>query len=226
MMKDLSHWDFDDEFSAKEAALLIRGLDPNDTDIPDSDPVLRRLESAYEGALFELKVHHESSLEAHTSDERKEWLATLNPELLHCTGMTITDEFLYSEWMFRRMGDNLGAQKFSRMELARWLKATGRKTLYQFDTALPPVKPEEVNKTPVPPKMQRQEDRIIELLQTNGFDPLNLPTRNGRGDGAKSIVRKLAEQESDLRFTTSTFDAAWDRLRKEGRLAGGHHEHN
>lgn len=225
-MKDLSHWDFDEEFSAKEAALLIRGLDPNDSSIPDDDPVLRRLRDAYEKAMLELQIHHDSSLDLHTSDERQEWLATLDPEMLHSTGMTITDEFLYSEWMYRGMGNDLFSQKFARTELARWLQAIGKKSQYQFDTALPTIKPElEPSKTPVAPKMQRQETRIIELLQANGFDPLELPTRKGRGDGAKSIVKDLAIQERGL-FTSSTFDAAWDRLRKDGRLAGGGLEHN
>jgi hypothetical protein len=223
MMKDLSHWNFDEEFSAKEAALLIRGLDPNDSSIPDDDPVLRRLRDAYEMAMLELQIHHDSCLDVHTADERQEWLASLEPEMLHSVGMTITDEFLYFEWMFRGMGNNLFGQKFARTELARWLKAIGKTSQYPFDTSLSTVKPEpESGNSPVAPKMQRQEARIIQLLVHNGYEPTKLPDRprKGHGNGVKSEIQELALKERDL-FTLSTFRKAWDRLRSEERLLGG-----
>jgi hypothetical protein len=69
----------------------------------------------------------------------------------------------------------------------------------------------------VPPSRGRaQEERVMELLITQGFDPLAFPKWSPKRPGAKAQIKKLAIKEK--LFTSNTFDDAWDRLRKDGRI--------
>jgi hypothetical protein len=67
-------------------------------------------------------------------------------------------------------------------------------------------------------KMALQEDRIIEIICSLGFEPKSLPPA-GRSDSVKLQVRKIALL--DQLFTASVFDATWQRLRSDGRIGGG-----
>jgi hypothetical protein len=217
-MIDISHWDFTDVFTAKEAAALIRGLDPNGSDIPETDPVLSRIRAAYHKALEWHRVHFSSSLDL---DEREE----LDSMYLQCMAMSTTG-IVYEAWMQKDLGSQLHFQKFSRAELARWLAADGKASKYSFHASTPNAESDQSTAcNRVPPKGQRQEERIIELLRTKGYDPSQLPKRprQGYGSGVKAEMKSLALREPQL-FTESTFNKAWDRLRKNGCIAGGNLE--
>lgn len=69
-------------------------------------------------------------------------------------------------------------------------------------------------------KMRLQEERIIEILRSLGLEPTALaPTMRGRSD--KMRVRDLALADSSLFLSATVFEQAWQRLRKDGRIAGG-----
>jgi hypothetical protein len=86
------------------------------------------------------------------------------------------------------------------------------------------VNPQEQAATPpeavFPLKQQRQEQRILEILRSLGFDPQSLPQRPAGKRGVKSTVKAVARDEPRL-FTAKTFDTAWERLRDDGSLVGG-----
>ena len=102
-------------------------------------------------------------------------------------------------------------------------------------TTVPVVMPAQTAATPAPVgadgdgpvkpnapglKQPAQENRILELLKSKGNDPLKLPDRQRGKGGPKAAIKKLALLEPAL-FTNKTFDTAWERLRGEGRIAGG-----
>jgi hypothetical protein len=57
------------------------------------------------------------------------------------------------------------------------------------------------------PRQRYQEQEILRMLRNIGFDPMAIPKK-----GAKAAARKK------LNFTKSTFEKAWERLRKSGEL--------
>ena len=69
-------------------------------------------------------------------------------------------------------------------------------------------------------KQPAQENRVLEMLKSSGYDPLNLPDRQPGKSGAKTVIKRLALLEPAL-FTAKTFTTAWERLRGDGRIAGG-----
>lgn len=71
-----------------------------------------------------------------------------------------------------------------------------------------------------PPKQRTQENRIVELLTAQGYNPLMLPSRVPGKPGPKAEIKKLALLEPAL-FTAKTFDTAWQRARDDGRVSGG-----
>lgn len=71
----------------------------------------------------------------------------------------------------------------------------------------------------VVPKQRAQEDRILELLNAQGYSPLALEPRAAGKPGPKAEIRTLAMNERGL-FTTKTFDTAWQRLRSDKRISG------
>lgn len=70
------------------------------------------------------------------------------------------------------------------------------------------------------PKQRAQERRILELLRSQGYDPLNLPPRIPGKTGPKSKIKELALRENAI-FSVKTFDTAWQRLRDFGDVAEG-----
>ena len=69
------------------------------------------------------------------------------------------------------------------------------------------------------PKQRAQENRIIELLKAQGYEPLKLAQRAAGKPGPKAEIRTLALNEPKF-FTQKTFNTAWQRLRDAGELAG------
>lgn len=75
-----------------------------------------------------------------------------------------------------------------------------------FVPGLPPASP------PPPQKRQiQQEDRILDVLEALGFDPLKLPNDPPGRPGVKKQVRDMLANESIFRGG-SIFGKAWDRL--------------
>ena len=96
-------------------------------------------------------------------------------------------------------------------------------TLLDFGSKLPvKTTPEQANTAPtveVLPKQRAQENRILELLVENGYDPVNLAKRWPGKAGPKAEIRTLTMTEPKL-FTEKSFEKAWERLRNEGSIDG------
>lgn len=74
--------------------------------------------------------------------------------------------------------------------------------------------------TVAPPlKQPSQEARILELLKAQGYDPKNLTQRMPGKPGPKAEIRTMALTEIKL-FSKSSFQKAWERLRRDGEIAG------
>lgn len=98
-------------------------------------------------------------------------------------------------------------------EINRWLSSWGAK--YRFPEKFR-IEPKEHI-----PKGKLQESAILEWLTLNKYDPLALPPHEGlskANPGVKAEAKKELTESCKRLLTTSTFDAAWKRLRKQGLL--------
>ncbi|MGE0801582.1 MAG: hypothetical protein AB7G13_22355 [Lautropia sp.] len=66
-----------------------------------------------------------------------------------------------------------------------------------------------------------QEDVVLGLVRELGFDPERLPKALPGKGGVKAQVRDLAKDRHRQLFEGRVFEKAWDRLRKDGRIADG-----
>jgi len=64
-------------------------------------------------------------------------------------------------------------------------------------------------------RQEYQEELILSTLRELGFDPLAIPPSSPSAPGAKAAARDAIGTE----FTKKVFDFAWERLRKDGRIA-------
>jgi len=69
------------------------------------------------------------------------------------------------------------------------------------------------------PKQRAQEQRILQLLNAQGYTPQALTQRAPGKPGPKAEIRSLAMNEKNT-FSTKTFDTAWQRLRDSGEIGG------
>lgn len=70
------------------------------------------------------------------------------------------------------------------------------------------------------PKQRAQERRILELLASQGYNPLELPPRMPGKTGTKAKIKALALLDTAL-FSDKSFDTAWQRLRGQGDVMEG-----
>lgn len=74
--------------------------------------------------------------------------------------------------------------------------------------------------TPIPKKKStRQEQAVLDTLRQLGYDPEALPPLQPGRNWVKAEVR-VALAGSDLFTGITTFDSAWERLRRKGRKEG------
>lgn len=147
MATDLLHWNFQNNFSAREAAALILGLDPNSPNIEEwrLDAVLRRMQRDYKAILNahseryvydDDEYEHEETLEL--LDEARSLDATLSS-----VWMELLVDFLYEDrsddpdaefddWLSDPHQTDFNSQMFSRREIDRWLKTIGLVSRYEF----------------------------------------------------------------------------------------------
>lgn len=63
------------------------------------------------------------------------------------------------------------------------------------------------------PRQRHQENEILRVIRELEYDPKALPVQKSGTKGVKSAVR------AKLKFSTSVFDKAWERLRKMEEMA-------
>lgn len=140
-MADLSHWDIASSFTLREAAYLMMGVDPSgpEADKYSARHISERLEAAYAGAIK--RAEFEGYVEPCFPFDAPE------PENHMPEGAILRSEELWQRLeSFREHGDDVtftgwlefgnhshGGRRFSRHELARWLKENNMKSIYRFD---------------------------------------------------------------------------------------------
>jgi hypothetical protein len=126
---DTSIWDWLEEFTASDIAALVRGEGPTTIVLQQGDPILTRIQQAFNEAFHHHLVHFHSSLDL---DDRE----SPPQSALECTAMTTTG-FAYEDWMNSNQNLlDLSNQKFLRKEVARWVKFIGFPSKYNFDPGI------------------------------------------------------------------------------------------
>jgi hypothetical protein len=137
---DLSHWDFAERFTGWEAAALILGIEPlgcGDLEYRVR-VVAERLEHDYGRALHH---RHDEVLEV-TSPFRHDELSGPTPndilpsvelDRLADAAVSQVDEITFEEWRSDKRQTRFENQVFDRRVIAKWLKATGLPSVYQFE---------------------------------------------------------------------------------------------
>jgi len=179
-MVDLTHWDFAEYFSGYEAAALILGLEPRDSDTEEwrVSVVTDRMRLHYQYAIAQISsdfddtaINAQIALPSVKSDglNRRYWLGG--------------EETNLSDWL-NSWQSNFDTQDFRRDSIARWLRAIGMKSIYQFDRTQSP-KHEAVIETDIDPA-----DLPDELSAANiAFRAVT----KGHGDPAATFKNRLID---------------------------------
>lgn len=255
-MNDLSHWDLVDEFTAREAACLIFGFDPNDPSAPTwkVEPLLKRMRESYSRSAIGVVLYLQSEGEWNPEWEKdfeqgfteeeftEKWGQDFGGAVnisafMELMGRRLTFFYLSterqssdlrpSEEVMTRLSAEFDQDTFRRPEISQWLSIFKIESKYRFDRSCA-LEPSGSPKTHAAntPKMRLQEDWIIEKIRELDHNPEQLPPPSHRG-GVKATVKKYALEYRDtngrsLFPSAETYDNVWERLRKEGRIAGGH----
>jgi hypothetical protein len=134
-VESLYHWNLTEEFSASQAASLMVGIDPSRpySDWWLSKPVSERIKNSYEDTLKKcLDNLDEFNPEGIKPFKQvgKEIYSIKLIEILN-SACAAKDESIFSEWHFSG-SSNLVKQKFSRLELSRWLTENNIPAAYSF----------------------------------------------------------------------------------------------
>lgn len=134
-MRDFSHWDFAECFSGYDAAALILGIEPVDSeDDHRVRVVVERLASEYARAL------KQAQWEIIPFDENEERKVNLSEALLvsveleklwrlYANGM----ETPLDDWIKDKRSTHFDIQRFDRNVIDRWLENVGYKSVYSFN---------------------------------------------------------------------------------------------
>lgn len=137
-MSDLSHWDFAERFSGYDAAALILGLEPRESDTEQYriTVVTDRMSHDYKNAIS--KAFHEflgdpiEHLHPGHDDPLIE-LVSVQLEKLRHRYFQYDDETTYSDWFADVSKSAFHNQEFARQKIVNWLATTGMKSVYRFD---------------------------------------------------------------------------------------------
>jgi hypothetical protein len=192
-MTDLSHWDFLNQFTPKEAAALIAGVDPREA--IGNSPIAIRIDEATVKAFIAVARGEPPPPDGLLT---RELAITLHPDFVPSIFLDATGSTLH------------GIETLDRAEIVRWLSAIGAKSIYQFDlgSRLPiDAPPEQSPATPAPvvavkPASDAMPDpeRRLALLRALGGD-----AKYSRGDWTfKGISALVASEKGRKRSTEKT----------------------
>ena len=173
-MADLSHWDFAVEFSAKEVAALIVGLDPvsillkGDAYLLLSEPVLQRIIRAEATAMRSVQKGQPCPLDSLKNNIAKR--QETNPKA--DSWKTVVVDLLLSS------DDDY---KVERAEISRWLKAIDLQSVYQFDLVASSAdgaiqSNEEIDPSDLPPELDAANMAYRAI--TKGYGDQSATARN------------------------------------------------
>jgi hypothetical protein len=138
-MTDLSHWDFAENFLGYDAAALILGLEPRDSDREQwrVQVVTERMELHYKHVCERLQwedagLDHDDLPAEDREAVRPVELISVELDNLHRQKWLYGSESPLSNWLVDKRRYAFDMQQFSRPIIARWLKAIGMKSVYPF----------------------------------------------------------------------------------------------
>ncbi|HPW29492.1 MAG TPA: hypothetical protein PLL01_08905 [Rhodoferax sp.] len=174
-------------FTGVEAAALMLGFEPNMVNSAEQariSPTVERMNSSYLKACG----YHNTCL-AHWREEIVETLnsecleSTVMQELSSATSMFPSDaKSAFYSWLSNNKESGFVSQRFSRIELSRWLDAIGMKSVYKFT-------PEHKNQT-------AQEPYIDPSDLPNELHAANIAFRavtHGYGDNNETFKNRLRD---------------------------------
>ncbi|WNO03175.1 hypothetical protein [Rhodoferax mekongensis] len=138
-MTDLSHWDFAEHFSGYDAAALILGLEPRESELDQwrVHVVTDRMELHYKKAkdrhfheVFGDPIETLYSAEPDLSE-----LPSVALERLRYRNDCFNEETPLADWFADNRAPKFENQEFSRKSISSWLAAIGMKSVYQFERA-------------------------------------------------------------------------------------------
>ena len=171
-MTNLSHWIYAKDFTAHEAAYLILGVDPStDTDGRSARHIKERLQDAYAGELeyLEFLIFLAPSLPDGLDEMlprlgKHERLQSVAMESLLNQYETEGDEVSINAWL-ERGRNNFFEQRFSRVELARWIHDNQLVSMYPFAHDASLQSQEKGEKPPMQkPLSNRERDILLTII--------------------------------------------------------------
>jgi hypothetical protein len=138
-LTDLSHWDFAERFSGYDAAALILGLEPRESEADEwrVRVVCERMELHYKRALlreFERFLGDPARPVSDDDDREPEKdLRSVKLDDLVFRATQFEAHQHLSDWFADRRLNRFENQEFTRKAIARWLVAIGMDSKYQFD---------------------------------------------------------------------------------------------
>lgn len=134
-MDDLSHWDFAEHFNGHDAAALILGYEPR-----ESEAVQHQVSVVYD----RMKLHYGYALErfqwellgndVEPDNEAKRPIELVSVKMddLHRQYWLYGHETTFSDWLYSQRSSKFENQEFSRQSIANWLTAIGMESRYSF----------------------------------------------------------------------------------------------
>ena len=143
-MASLTHWDYAAQFSGYEAAALILGIEPEESDIEQSRirVVIDRMKLHYTHAL---KRCHQEAFQVVLPDflnieaARPFELASVKMNELCIQCDSDDDVTPFTDWLASDHETQFDNQVFARPVVADWLEAIGLNSIYQFTLDAPSV---------------------------------------------------------------------------------------
>jgi hypothetical protein len=136
-MIDLSHWDFAESFCGYDAAALILGLEPRESELEQwrVNVVMDRMAQHYNNQIIALEWEVTSPEQRDEVDPTKlVGLASVKMTELHRLAWLYGADAPLQEWISRtNRQSQFENQLFARYSIVGWLKAIGMKSVYQFD---------------------------------------------------------------------------------------------
>ncbi len=136
-MADLSHWDFAEHFSSYDAAALILGYEPSESEEAQGRIriVTDRMEMHFElakSAAFENLFGDYVGSEDNVINSPEIGLTSVRLDALHRRCAIFGEETPLSDWLADRRLGRFENQEFSRKNIADWLEGIGMASRYAF----------------------------------------------------------------------------------------------
>lgn len=132
-MVDLSHWDFAENFSGYDAAALILGVEPRESqgDQWRVNVVMDRMALHYKQAC-QNAFHHTFGDPVDADAGHPIVLSSVHLDQLQRRSFLHDEEVPLSDWLGSPYDSKFEYQEFGRLSIDRWLSAIGMKSVYSF----------------------------------------------------------------------------------------------